>query len=543
MRKIVLVLALSMVGLAAFAQGWAPREPIYIHGDEGFVWANGVVDGSGTEDDPYIIEGWVIETAGYDYGIYIANTTAHFVIRNCQIRYPQEKAGVFLSAVRNGRIEKTTVFGGKVGVHLLSAKNVVIAGNAIGYCDYGVLVATGSDNNLIYGNSIISCGLPARDEGRRNQWYYEGRGNYWSDYRGEDRNQDGIGDSTYEVVPDRFPLMEPPVRLPPEAGPMRTLDLERVGERGIVSLAPGSLVRLVAKDVGVGVDTVHYRVDGGEWNVYEQPFPLEGQARIRLEYYAVDKLGNREATRALTVYLDREPPVTRIVAGDPHYAGPDKLWATSRTPFTLLSEDDSGVTHIFYRINEREWKEYTAPFTIPGPEGPHKVEYYAIDLYGNREAVQSTVIWKDDAAPMTEATTEDGEDPFEVAAPDDGAEDELPASTEASYQILLTGAELVDLEEGVESWALSYVIDGEETLFQTSSIPVVVYAGIQRELAIKLQAAEQAESEHVGEASVVFELPWEEGVVAVEVPAPVDGEGHPVWQFTLEVSEEGEEDG
>ncbi len=559
MRKFVLVLALAAIGLAAFAQGWAPREPIYIHGNEAFTWANGVVRGSGTEADPYIIEGWVIETAGYDYGIYISETTAHFVIRNCEIRYPQERAGIFLSAVRNGRIEKSSVFGGKIAIHLLSAKNTVITGNAIGYCDYGIRVSTGSDDNLIYGNSIINCGLPAQDDGLRNQWYYQGQGNYWSDYRGEDRTGDGIGDTIYEVVPDRFPLMSPPVRLPDEAAPMRTLDLTTVTERGIVTLAPGSLVRLVARDVGVGVDKIHYRLDGGEWKVYERPFALEGRAQMRLEYYAVDKLGNREPTRALTVYLDMEPPVTRIVAGDPHYQAPDKLWATSRTPFTLKSEDDSGVANIFYRINEREWKRYTEPFTIPGPEGPHKVEYYAIDVFGNREAVQSAVIWKDDTAPVTEATKEDGESPFDRAAPDEETEEEPvvppvedgvgeepdpepPAPADISFRITLTDARLVDDDGVVDRWALSFVWNGEETLFQTTSLPVPIYAGTDRELTLKLQAAEEGSPERSGEASLMLEPPWTAGSVQLDVPVAVAEEIHAVWQFTVDVVEEREDE-
>jgi hypothetical protein len=30
------------------------------------------------------------------------------------------------------------------------------------------------------------------------------------------------------------------------------------------------------------------------------------------------------------------------------------------------------------------------------------VEYYAIDAYGNREEVQSAVLWKDDSPPVTQ---------------------------------------------------------------------------------------------------------------------------------------------
>jgi hypothetical protein len=384
-------------------QGWAPRGPIYIHGDRAFTWENGVVKGSGTPEDPYVIEGWIIDTRGHDYGIYIDGTRAHFVVRNCQIRFPQERAGIFLSNVRNGRLEGNAIFGGKIAVHLLAAHNVIIVRNAIGYCDFGIIIEGASQGNTIYENAFFSCGFPAKDRGIHNAWHRGGRGNYWSDYRGPDFNKDGIGDSPYELVPDLYPLMEPPVGLPPEAAPMRTVDLTRVAERGIVALAPGTLVRLVAQDVGVGVDKIFYRLDGTSFLEYTDPFPLPQKAMVRMEYYAVDKLGNREATKTLLIYLDIHPPVTRIIAGTPSYLAPDgRLWITSRTPIELRSEDASGVANIFYRISGGEWRHYTGPFTVPGPEGPHKIEYYAIDAYGNREEVQTAILWKDDSAPVTQ---------------------------------------------------------------------------------------------------------------------------------------------
>ena len=395
-----IVLGLALVG---FGQGWAPHEPIYIHGDDAFTWENGVVKGSGTVDDPYIIEGWIIDTRSHDYGIYIDGTRANFVIRNCQIHYAQERAGIFLSNVRNGRIEGNAIFGAKIAIQLLATENVVITANAIGYCDYGIVIGGASRGNVVYGNALFSCGFPAKDEGMGNFWHHEGRGNYWSDYRGQDLNKDGIGDTPYELVPDAYPLMEPPVKLPPEAAPMRTVDLAKVGERGIVALAPGTLVRLVAQDIGVGVDKIFYRLDSGDFLAYTEPFPLPDRAVVRMEYYSVDKLGNREPTKTLTIYLDIHPPVTRIIAGDPSYLAPDgKLWITSKTPIELKSEDASGVTNIFFRIDGGDWRNYTGPFYVPGSDGPHKVEYYAIDAYGNREEVQSAVLWKDDSAPVTQ---------------------------------------------------------------------------------------------------------------------------------------------
>ncbi len=403
MRSVWVGAILLGLALAAWAQGWAPHDPIYIHGDAAFTWENGVVKGSGTAEDPYIIEGWIIDTRGHDYGIYIDGTRAHFIIRNCQIRYPQERAGIFLTNVRNGRLEKTAIFGGKIAIHLLATQNVVITANAIGFCDYGIVISGVSQGNFVYGNALFNCGFPAKDEGMNNSWHYQGRGNYWSDYRGQDLNKDGVGDTPYELVPDLYPLLTPPVELPPEAAPMRTVDLAKVGERGIVALVPGTLVRLVAQDIGVGVDKIFYRLDGPDFLVYTEPFPLPDRPVVRMDYYSVDKLGNREPTKTLTIYLDIHPPVTRIIAGEPSYLAPDgKLWITSRTPIELRSEDASGVANIFYRLDGSDWRHYTGPFFVPGPEGPHKIEYYAIDAYGNREEVQTAILWKDDSAPVTQ---------------------------------------------------------------------------------------------------------------------------------------------
>lgn len=58
-----------------------PRPPIMIQGDAGFTLpGSGVVAGSGTPDDPFVICGWDIVPLGRD-GIRLDGTTAHAVIR------------------------------------------------------------------------------------------------------------------------------------------------------------------------------------------------------------------------------------------------------------------------------------------------------------------------------------------------------------------------------------------------------------------------------------------------------------------------------
>ncbi|NPD88978.1 MAG: hypothetical protein HGN29_09640 [Asgard group archaeon] len=70
----------------SFAYSYTPHEPIDITYDAGFSFYG--FPGSGTEADPYIIEGYNITTTTTELprlAISITDTTKHFVIRNCYV--------------------------------------------------------------------------------------------------------------------------------------------------------------------------------------------------------------------------------------------------------------------------------------------------------------------------------------------------------------------------------------------------------------------------------------------------------------------------
>ncbi|WP_448683633.1 nitrous oxide reductase family maturation protein NosD [Pseudomonas nicosulfuronedens] len=63
----------------------------------------------------------------------------------------------------------------------------------------GIHLTAGSEDNRISGNAFIGNRQQVKYVASRTQeWSADGRGNYWSDYLGWDRNADGVGDVAYE---------------------------------------------------------------------------------------------------------------------------------------------------------------------------------------------------------------------------------------------------------------------------------------------------------------------------------------------------------
>ena len=109
---------LSVGSSSAAPEGLTPRAPIYIDGNDNFIPANGVVGGSGTENDPYIIENYSINAENAE-GIDIRNTTDYFIIRNCLVENGVDNYnGIHLENVVNGRIESCISRNNFDGIHV-----------------------------------------------------------------------------------------------------------------------------------------------------------------------------------------------------------------------------------------------------------------------------------------------------------------------------------------------------------------------------------------------------------------------------------------
>lgn len=65
--------------------------------------------------------------------------------------------------------------------------------------DIGIHLTAGSEDNGVWNNGFVNNHIQVKYVATREQeWSRDGKGNFWSDYLGWDRNADGIGDRPYE---------------------------------------------------------------------------------------------------------------------------------------------------------------------------------------------------------------------------------------------------------------------------------------------------------------------------------------------------------
>ena len=131
--------------------------PINIESDADFVsqgWS-----GSGSENDPYVIEGLsIIEE--YTTTIRIFDVTSYFVIKDCQLSHTGDGFGlgfgygVHLGNVIHGIVRNCVFEGGNDAVYLYRSSGVTVQNNTMTYTDGSGVFAYRSDDCTIFNNII-----------------------------------------------------------------------------------------------------------------------------------------------------------------------------------------------------------------------------------------------------------------------------------------------------------------------------------------------------------------------------------------------------
>ena len=210
---------------------------VYMEDSSGIVSGEGVGQVILVDCHDVIVENVNIQNT--TVGIEVYNST-NCIISNNVIK--NDKCGIYLWLSNNMYVINNTVENNDLGIILTRTNNSFIANNVIDRCNFAITLDLSSNNticgniikdsrawamtifkssnNTIYHNNFINnSGLVNSGISSANKWDngYPSGGNYWSDYKGEDKDSDGIGDTPYTVVyfelcpdkVDRYPLMEP----------------------------------------------------------------------------------------------------------------------------------------------------------------------------------------------------------------------------------------------------------------------------------------------------------------------------------------------
>lgn len=124
-----------------------------------------------------------------------------------------ENYGILMNFITNSTLRGNVVTGvsqgqrGGVAISGAEGKAVFIynslyntfENNLFADSNLGIHLTAGSEDNEVFGNAFVNNQRQVKYVATRTQeWSKDGRGNYWSDYLGWDRDQDGLGDVSYE---------------------------------------------------------------------------------------------------------------------------------------------------------------------------------------------------------------------------------------------------------------------------------------------------------------------------------------------------------
>lgn len=136
-----------------------PRPPIVIEGNDDLHLgplpnaANGVVRGSGTPSDPWVIEGWLLlPLPGGSSGIYVANVSEPLLIRDNSAvghRVSAQDARLVDGHAKSTRVTKTGAGVKLVNVSNLQVVDNLLSGNAFGLVHYRTGAAQVHGNDLV----------------------------------------------------------------------------------------------------------------------------------------------------------------------------------------------------------------------------------------------------------------------------------------------------------------------------------------------------------------------------------------------------------
>jgi hypothetical protein len=163
---------------------------------------------------------------------------------------------------------------------------------------------------------------------------------------------------------------------------------------GIIYITPETKIILTGADAASGVRNTEWKLDDGEPEVCNGPFPIPKEGVFTLHYRSVDNVNNAENFKDILIACDNTPPQIVQTFSRRGVASPTEkdvmLFPSPTTLYLGASDSLSGVNGIWYSINGSKEARYNQELTFSAP-GKYELNLKSTDNVG-KTALQAMTI-------------------------------------------------------------------------------------------------------------------------------------------------------
>ncbi len=297
----------------------------------------------------------------------------------------------------NNIFNNTITRNGNNGLYISDGGNIIFENKFLNNSQIGVLVTTWS--STFYNNTFLINNINAMDNGSSSAWDLNGVGNYWDDYLGDDLNDDGIGDSPYNISgsagsQDNYPIWEDGDDVPPDilinSPSINQAFGTEAPEFNITINDP--LFNAIWYTIDAGL--TNFTFTGFSGTINQSAWDLKESGYITLSFYANDSVGN-VGVQEINVIKDTVAPIIIINSPIPY-----QLCGITAPTFSLSIEEltlnqkwysFNGGENISFttetQFSQNEWNKYG--------DGTVLIRFFATDNMGYMNS--SEVIVRKDA--------------------------------------------------------------------------------------------------------------------------------------------------
>jgi hypothetical protein len=172
-------------------------------------------------------------------------------------------------------------------------------------------------------------------------------------------------------------------------------------------------VELSAEDDSYGVEYTNWRINDDPWSLYASSFSISFEGTNTLEFYSVDKAGNYENIKSVSIKIDRNRPTGQVsINNNAQYTSSVEVTLTTLTQ----DEQGSGVAQMRFRNEgktyEEVWLPYatSSPWTLQKGDGTKRVYAQFKDNAGNISPETYDEIILDTEPPLASILINEGDE-------------------------------------------------------------------------------------------------------------------------------------